>query len=42
MLNVLYNNHYQIVQSPATSPSWSMNHDARIIRLRTHTPDHAD
>jgi hypothetical protein len=34
MLNVLYNNHYQIVQSPGfVVIVVEMNHDARIIRL---------
>ena len=42
MLNVLYNNHYQIVQSPGhVTIVVEMNHDARIIRLGgTHPPDH--
>lgn len=42
MLNVLYNNHYQIVQSPGhVAIVVEMNHDARIIRLGgTHLPDH--
>lgn len=42
MLNVLYNNHYQIVQSPGyVTILVEMNHDARIIRLAgTHPPDH--
>ncbi len=43
MLNVLYNNNYQIVQSKdAVAILVEMNHDARIIRLtdKTHpTPD---
>ncbi len=40
MLNVLYNNHYQIVQSPGfVVIVVEMNHDARIIRLSgTHAP----
>ena len=40
MLNVLYNNHYQIVQSPGyVVIVVEMNHDARIIRLGgTHPP----
>jgi hypothetical protein len=34
MLNVLYNNHYQIVQSPGhVVIVVEMNHDARIVRL---------
>tara|TARA_Y100000590_G_scaffold275359_1_gene309147 strand:+ start:12899 stop:13879 length:981 start_codon:yes stop_codon:yes gene_type:complete len=42
MLNVLYNNHYQIVQSPGyVMILVEMNHDARIIRLKgNHLPDH--
>jgi len=42
MLNVLYNNHYQIVQSPGyVMILVEMNHDARIIRLKgKHLPDH--
>ena len=42
MLNVLYNNHYQIVQSPGyVTIVVEMNHDARIIRLGgKHPPDH--
>ena len=41
MLNVLYNNHYQIVQSPGfVMIMVEMNHDARIIRLESeHNPD---
>ena len=41
MLNVLYNNHYQIVQSPGyVMIMVEMNHDARIIRLNSdHNPD---
>jgi hypothetical protein len=41
MLNVLYNNHYQIVQSPGyVMIMVEMNHDARIIRLNLdHNPD---
>jgi hypothetical protein len=40
MLNVLYNNHYQIVQSPGfVTIVVEMNHDARIIRLGgSHPP----
>jgi hypothetical protein len=40
MLNVLYNNNYQIVQSPGyVTIIVEMNHDARIIRLGgTHLP----
>jgi hypothetical protein len=40
MLNVLYNNNYQIVQSPGyVTIVVEMNHDARIIRLGgTHLP----
>ena len=42
MLNVLYNNNYQIVQSPGfVTIVVEMNHDARIIRLNgQHLPDH--
>jgi len=42
MLNVLYNNHYQIVQSPGyVLILVEMVHDARIIRLEgTSLPDH--
>jgi hypothetical protein len=42
MLNVLYNNHYQIVQSPGyVMILVEMNHDARIIRIKgSHLPDH--
>ena len=41
MLNVLFNNHYQIVQSPGyVMIMVEMNHDARIIRLDSdHNPD---
>mgnify|MGYP005660517833 FL=1 len=41
MLNVLYNNHYHIVQSPGyVMIMVEMNHDARIIRLDSdHNPD---
>ena len=41
MLNVLYNNHYQIVKSPGyVMIMVEMNHDARIIRLDSdHNPD---
>ena len=41
MLNVLYNNHYQIVQSPGyVMIMVEMNHDARIIRLdASHNPE---
>lgn len=41
MLNVLYNNHYQIVQSPGyVMIMVEMNHDARIIRLNaSHNPE---
>ena len=41
MMNVLYNNHYQIVQSPGYVVIMAeMVHDARIIRLGgTHPPD---
>ena len=36
MLNVLYNNHYQIVQSPGyVMIMVEMNHDARIVRLNS-------
>jgi hypothetical protein len=40
MLNVLYNNNYQIVQSPGyVVIVVEMNHDARIVRLGgTHLP----
>ena len=42
MLNVLYNNNYQIVQSPGyVMILVEMVHDARIIRIEgTHLPDH--
>jgi len=43
MLNVLYNNNYQIVQSKdAVAILVEMNHDARIVRLtdRKHLPSH--
>jgi hypothetical protein len=42
MLPVLYNNNYQIVQSPGhVMIHVEMNHDARIIRMDTeHLPDH--
>ena len=42
MLNVLYNNHYQIVQSPGyVMVLVEMNHDARIIRIKgNRLPDH--
>ena len=42
MLNVLYNNHYQIVQSPGyVMILVEMVHDARIIRLEgSPLPDH--
>ena len=42
MLNVLYNNNYQIVQSPGyVMILVEMVHDARIIRLEgAHLPDH--
>ena len=34
MLNVLYNNHYQIVQTPDTVMIMvEMNHDARVIPI---------
>ena len=41
MLNVLYNNNYQIVQSPGyVMILVEMNHDARVIRLESnHNPD---
>ena len=41
MLNVLYNNHYQIVHSPGyVMIMVELNHDARIIRLNSdHNPD---
>tara|TARA_Y100000768_G_scaffold381409_1_gene360010 strand:- start:1842 stop:2813 length:972 start_codon:yes stop_codon:yes gene_type:complete len=41
MLNVLYNNHYQIVQSPGyVMIMVEMNHDARIIRIDgDHNPE---
>lgn len=41
MLNVLYNNHYQIVQSPGhVAIVVEMNHDARIVRLGgKHPPE---
>ena len=41
MLNVLYNNHYQIVQSPGyVMIMVEMNHDARIVRLNSeHNPN---
>jgi len=41
MLSVLYNNHYQITQSPGYVMIMAeMNHDARIIRLNgKHGPD---
>lgn len=41
MLNVLYNNHYQIVQSPGhVVIVVEMNHDARIVRLGgKHLPE---
>lgn len=41
MINVLYNNHYQIVQTPDTVIILvEMNHDARIIRMKgKHLPD---
>jgi len=40
MINVLYNNHYQIVQTPETVTILvEMNHDARIIRMNgKHLP----
>ncbi len=38
MLNVLYNNHYQIVQSPGFVTVVEMNHDARIVRLAGKHP----
>ncbi|MBS0364134.1 MAG: hypothetical protein JSR98_22405 [Proteobacteria bacterium] len=43
MLNVLYNNNYQIVQSKdSVAILVEMNHDVRIVRLdtRQHLPDH--
>ena len=43
MLNVLYNNNYQIVQGPTSvAIVVEMNHDARIVRLgdRRHPPGH--
>jgi hypothetical protein len=43
MLNVLYNNHYEIVQTPDTvAIVVEMNHDARLIRMndRKHLPAH--
>ncbi len=42
MLNVLYNNNYQIVQSPGyVTIVVEMNHDARVIRLNgKHPPEH--
>ena len=43
MLNVLYNNNYQIVQAKdAVAIVVEMNHDARIVRLTTdkHLPGH--
>jgi len=43
MLNVLYNNNYQIVQSKdAVAILVEMNHDARIVRLtdKKHLPSH--
>lgn len=44
MINVLYNNHYQIVQTPeAVMILVEMNHDARIIRIGDkHIPEHMD
>jgi len=41
MLNVLYNNNYQIIQSPGYVVILvEMNHDARVIRIdREHNPD---
>jgi len=41
MINVLYNNHYQIVQTPETVTILvEMNHDARVIRMNgKHLPD---
>jgi hypothetical protein len=40
MLPVLYNNHYQIVQSPGyVMILVEMNHDARIVRLGGEHPD---
>jgi len=40
MINVLYNNHYQIVQTPNTVLiNVEMNHDARIVRMNAkHLP----
>jgi hypothetical protein len=40
MINVLYNNHYQIVQTPDTVVILvEMNHDARIVRMNAkHLP----
>ena len=42
MLSVLYNNHYQFVQSPGyVMILVEMNHDARIIRINDkHKPNH--
>lgn len=42
MLPVVYNNHYQIVQSPGHVMIMAeMNHDARIVRLKDkHNPNH--
>jgi hypothetical protein len=42
MLNVLYNNHYQFVQTKDhVAIVVEMNHDARIVRLNsTHLPSH--
>jgi hypothetical protein len=42
MLNVLYNNNYQIVQSPGyVTIVVEMNHDARVVRLNDrHLPGH--
>ncbi len=43
MLNVLYNNNYQIVQTPGyVTIVVEMNHDARIIRLTDKTHPQAD
>lgn len=41
MLNVLYNNHYQFVQTPETvAIRVEMNHNTRLVRLNDeHTPD---
>jgi hypothetical protein len=41
MINVLYNNHYQIVQTPETILILvEMNHDARIVRMNAkHLPE---